>query len=142
MNKINEMRETKSRLLQRWKKKHLVELIVKSVNNQQTMVMYGPEGCDYQPGMLVTSTYNDKVFISEIVEVHETLEKLGKQLPENQMIVLGVVDTGFYDAFREKLSDIACQLEKRIQEEEEQSFANSAKELFKMTPEDLYQFGL
>lgn len=142
MDKIAEMRETKSRLLQRWKKKHLVELIVKSVNNQETMVMYGPEGIDYCPGRLVMSTYNNKVFVSEIVEVHETLEKLNKQIPEKHLMVIGVVDTGFYESFRQQLSNIACQLDKRIQEEEEQTFANNAKELFKMTPDEMKKFGL
>lgn len=142
MDKIAEMHETKSRLLQRWKKKHLVELIVKSVNNQETMVMYAAEGYDYQPGTLVMSSYNNKMFISEIVEVHETLEKLNKQLPEKHLTVIGVVDTGFYECFRENLSDIACLLVKRIQEEEEQVFANNAKELFKMTPEEMNKFGL
>jgi len=142
MSKINEMLETKSRLLQRWKKKHLVELIVKSVNNQQTITMYAAEGGDYQPGMLVMSSYNNKMFISEIVEVHETMEKLGKHIPVNHCMVLGIVDTQLYDSFREHLSEIACQLDKRIQEEEEQTFANNAKELFKMTPEEMNKFGL
>ena len=142
MNKLNEMRETKSRLLQRWKKKHLVELIVKSVNNQETMVMYAAEGYDYQPGVLVMSSYNNKMFISEIVEVHETMEKLGKHIPVNPCMVLGIVDTQLYDSFREKLSDIACLLVKRIQEEEDQTFANNAKEMFKMTPDEMKKFGL
>ena len=138
---MSNLREIKKRLLERWKNNQTVKLKTTATKSGNTSILIAPKGGDYLIGQMVVARFNGYYYTTIVDEI------LDKDHPEFKTTVandgfIGVVDSCAQEKFREKLSEIACVLDKHIEDVEEQEFKAEAQEAFKLDEDEMKLFDL
>lgn len=136
---MSNLHEIKNRLLQRYKDNHTVKIKTTSTKSGNTSILLAPKAGDYLTGQMVVAHFNGHYYTAIVDEILDKDHPEFKTTAANDGFI-GVVDSCAQEAFREKLSEIACALHKHIEDVEEQEFKAEAQEAFKLNDGEMKLF--